>query len=184
MDIFFYVVNAAGRPEAPHKAMFRYDRAGRAVRWSPPRGVVAPTSPVPDVRFDDRRNWQMVRALLRDPDVEVQWIFIQRDLAARLLQQGATEGDDPALLARATQIMRQPSDSEPHDDHMHVRIYCDPKDRSLGCLDRGPERWWKKRWKYMAPPFGRPVDFDAAAALLGLLRGRVAVGPDTSRASS
>ena len=38
---------------------------------------------------------------------------------------------------------------------MHVRFYCDPGDRRLGCADRGPVRWWKKMWKYMQAPFGR-----------------------------
>ena len=51
--------------------------------------------------------------------------------------------------------MKQPSDAEVHDDHMHVRLYCAPGDRSLGCVDKGPVRWWKKMWKYMGVPFGR-----------------------------
>ena len=65
-------------------------------------------------------------------------------------------GDDPALVARASFIMQQPSDSEVHDDHMHIRLYCAPADRRLGCVDKGPVRWWKKMWKYMGAPFGRP----------------------------
>jgi penicillin-insensitive murein endopeptidase len=116
--------------------------------------------------------------------VEVQWIFAQRDLALRLIQEGTAEGEDPALLARASQLVRQPSDSEPHDDHMHVRVYCDPDDRRLGCVDHGPVRWWKKRWKYMAPPFGRSPEADAAAALLSLLRGRLPISAGTARLTS
>ena len=158
-----------------HRAgvMFHFDKSGRAVRWSPPRGRARRRRPVPELRFDLPRNWRFIRALLRDPEVEVQWIFVQRDLAARLIQQGAVEGDDPALLARAAQIVRQPSDSEPHDDHMHVRIYCGHDDRAQGCVDRGPVRWWKKRWKYMTAPFERGASSpDARAALLELLRTR------------
>lgn len=121
----------------------------------------------------------MVRALLRDRGAEVQWIFVQRDLAARMLQHGRASGDDPTLLARAAHIMRQPADSEPHDDHMHVRIYCDVGDRSSACTDHGPVRWWKKRWKYMTPPFdrggpaeGRGGQQDPRSALLELIRTR------------
>ena len=100
-----------------------------------------------------------MRALLTDPDAEVQWIFMQRSLGASLLREAAAAGDDPALLARAAYIIHEPSDSEPHDDHMHVRFYCDPGDRRFGCADRGPVRWWKKMWKYMEAPYGRaPVD--------------------------
>ena len=179
VDVFYYAVNAAGRVVMPGNAMLHFDRSGRAAHWSPAQGGAMPTTSVPDVRFDVRRNWRFVRALLSDPDVEVQWIFVQRDLAARLIQQGIAEGEDAALIARASQIVRQPSDAEPHDDHMHVRVYCEPSDRILGCADHGPVRWWKKRWKYMAPPFGRPPDVNASSALLQVLRTReqVALGP-------
>ena len=173
VDIFYFATSAAGKAVAPGNVMIHYDRAGRGVRWSPAQGTRVPQTAVPDVRFDVRRNWQLVRTLLRDPEAEVQWIFVQRDLAARLIQQGVADGDDPALLARATQIVRQPSDAEPHDDHMHVRFYCDPDDRALGCSDHGPVRWWKKRWKYMEPPFGRAPAGDATSALFDLLRTRV-----------
>jgi penicillin-insensitive murein endopeptidase len=136
-------------------AMLHFGPDGRATRWSPPQGVRAPDRAVPSCLFDVRRNWAFVRALLTDSDVEVQWIFMQKTLAASLLAQAAAEGDDPALLARASFVIRQPTDSEPHDDHMHVRLYCAPGDRRFGCADKGPVRWWKKMWKYMGPPFGR-----------------------------
>lgn len=174
VDIFYFAVNASGKGVVPGNAMIHYDRSGRGTRWSPADGTPSPRGPVPDVRFDVRRNWHLVRALLRDTDAEVQWIFVQRDLASRLIQQGVVEGDDPALLARAVQIVRQPSDADPHDDHMHVRVYCDPDDRPLGCSDHGPVRWWKKRWKYMEPPFERAPDADATSPLLELLRTRSA----------
>ena len=32
----------------------------------------------------------------------------------------------------------QPSDSSPHDDHFHVRLYCAPDDLPYGCADRPP----------------------------------------------
>ena len=68
----------------------------------------------------------------------MQWIFIHRGLAAALLHEATRAGDDPALVARASFIMKQPSDAEVHDDHMHIRFYCAPADRSLGCVDKGP----------------------------------------------
>lgn len=184
VDVFFYAVNAAGRPVAPGSVMLHFDRTGKATRWSPPKGTVAPSKPVPDARFDARRNWAFVRALLQDPEIEVQWIFMQKDLVARLLQQSIVDGDDPALRARASQIVRQPSDSEVHDDHMHIRLFCDPDDRSMGCSDRGPARWWKKGWKYMEPPFGRGPEDDVASALVGLLRGRVPVSAGATGSTS
>jgi penicillin-insensitive murein endopeptidase len=165
VDVFFYAVDRERRPVRPGEAMLRFASDGRAVRWSPARGLRAPARSVPPYRLDLRRNWAFIRALLTDPDSEVQWIFIQNGLGALLIREAAAAGEDPALLARAAFIMHQPSDAEPHDDHMHVRLYCDGADRSLGCIDRGPVRWWKKLWKYMAPPFGRGLEAPAEDAL-------------------
>ena len=155
VDVFFYAVDGAGHPVRPGEAMIRYGVEGEPVRWSPAQGFAAPLAPVPAVRFDTARNWAFVRALLTDEEVEVQWIFIQRALGALLLRAATEAGEDPALVARAAFILHEPTDSEPHDDHMHVRLYCDPADRALGCADRGPVRWLKKSWKYLAPSYGR-----------------------------
>ncbi|HVZ71361.1 MAG TPA: penicillin-insensitive murein endopeptidase [Polyangia bacterium] len=168
-DIFFYAVDVAGRPVRPGEAMFHFGEDGRALRWSPARGAPAPAAPVPVVRFDAARNWAFVRALLTDEDVEVQWIFIQHALAASLLEAATAEGEDPALVARAAVILHEPTDSEPHDDHAHVRFYCSALDRAYGCADRGPVRWLKKGWKYMAPPFGRAAGDDHVARALATL---------------
>jgi penicillin-insensitive murein endopeptidase len=161
VDVFFFAADAEGRPVRSERAALRFSSTGQAVAWSPPDPIAPPagapvlnwrrpikiTDPLPAARFDARRNWAVVRALLSDPAVEVQWIFIQKALAELILRQGPTASDDPALVARAAALMHQPSDSQPHDDHMHIRVYCEPTDRSLGCLDSGPQRWWKKRWK-------------------------------------
>jgi penicillin-insensitive murein endopeptidase len=155
VDVFFYAVDEPGNPVRPGEAMIRYGALGQAVRWSPAHGFAAPTTAVPAVRFDAARNWAFVRALLADDDAEVEWIFIQRALGALLLRAATEAGEDPALVARAAFILHEPTDSEPHDDHMHVRLYCDPGDRKLGCSDRGPVRWLKKNWKYLGAPFGR-----------------------------
>jgi penicillin-insensitive murein endopeptidase len=188
VDIFYYAVDGAGRPVRPGEAMLHFTADGRASRWSPPKGVRAPAAAVPAYRFDARRNWAFVRALLADPGVEVQWIFMQRGLASSLLAAATSAGDDPALIARAAFIMHEPSDSEPHDDHMHVRLYCAPGDRQFGCVDRGPVRWWKKMWKYMQAPFGRPghevIGEGGIAALVRIIRGELpaifAAGAPTS----
>ena len=87
--------------------------------------------------------------MLEMPPVEVQWIFVERDFGALLLAEGARAGASPATLARAQALIHQPTDSQPHDDHMHVRLFCDSSDRAMGCSDKGPKRWLKKNWKYM-----------------------------------
>jgi penicillin-insensitive murein DD-endopeptidase len=175
VDVFYFAIDEQDRPVVPGEAMFHFNADGRAFRWSPPRGLAAPKRAVPACRFDARRNWALVRALISDPGAEVQWIFIQHNLAALLLHEAAVSGEDPALLARAAFILREPNDSEPHDDHMHVRLYCDVQDRTFGCVDKGPTRWWKKNWKYMAAPFGRAPHRpdDLADILLRLVDGEL-----------
>jgi penicillin-insensitive murein endopeptidase len=153
VDIFFYAVDLAGRPYVPARAMFRFAADGSAKGWSPPIRDQKIHDPIPVVRFDVRRNWALVRALLSDPTVEVQWIFIHKALAELMLREGPSPNEDPALVARAASLFHQPSDAQAHDDHMHVRVYCSPNDRVLGCLDRGPQRLLKPRWKSEGEPF-------------------------------
>ena len=107
------------------------------------------------LRFDTARNWALVRALLEDPGVEIQYLFVHNNLRRAMLQHAHAVGDDADLVDRADALLRQPGDSLPHDDHLHVRIYCSAADRPYGCRDQGPVRWWKKRYKYMPPAGGR-----------------------------
>jgi penicillin-insensitive murein endopeptidase len=156
IDIFFYAVDLNGNPYLPERAMLRFAPDGSAKGWSPPVRDQKINDPIPVVRFDARRNWALVRALLSDPAVEVQWIFVNRALADRMLREGPEATDDPALVARAATLFHQPSDSAPHDDHMHVRVHCAPNDRLLGCVDRGPQRQPFARTDRPGPP-GPPL---------------------------
>ena len=139
----------AGKPAQPVNSMPAYGRDlwARAPHETP-NVVFGPFSPR---RFDVRRNWALVRALLSDPDIEVQYMFVHARLRKLLLDQGQREHDDEELLDRAEALLKQPGDALPHDDHLHLRIYCSPSDRALGCKDYGPLRYWRKRYKYMPP---------------------------------
>jgi penicillin-insensitive murein endopeptidase len=128
-------------------------RYGADLRAQPPgpqeHGVqFGPFSPR---SFDVARNWALVRALLEEPRIEVQYLFINERLKQTLLDYARAHGEEPSLLDRADALLHQPGDSLPHDDHLHVRIFCSNDDRYFGCSDRGPIRWWKKRYKYMPP---------------------------------
>lgn len=148
VDVFFYATFADGTQLEGLPAMLRFASDGRATAWSTGSGRRIHDS-LPEARFDQHRTWVLVAALISDPDIEVQWIFMHQPLIDLCLQEAERVGADPALLARAREILRQPSDSQPHDDHMHVRVFCPAHTRMFGCLDKGPRRWWKKRWKYM-----------------------------------
>ena len=163
-DLIFFAVDDRERPLAPVEAMPRY--LGAELRAHPPHPTEGVTfGPFTPRRFDVRRNWALVRALLQDPHVEVQYLFCNSLLKERLLEHARSRGEDPDLIDRAAQLLHQPGDSLPHDDHLHLRIFCAGDDRPLGCADRGPVRWWKKRYKYLPP--ARLVDL---ADLLARLR--------------
>ncbi|RMG97288.1 MAG: murein endopeptidase [Deltaproteobacteria bacterium] len=158
VDLLFYVVDARGRPRPPPADMVRFGGDGR------PRDEGAGP-----LRFDDARNWALVEALLTDPSIRVQWIFVSRPLADRLLDHGRRIGRPAWIVALARAVLHQPRGSPPHDDHFHLRIYCPRSDRALGCEDAGPVwRHEKKRYKYAGPERYDPVAWRAAFVLARL----------------
>jgi penicillin-insensitive murein endopeptidase len=175
-DLIFYAVDERGRPVAPVNSMPRYGTDDRRARPPGPQehGVVyGPFSPR---WLDLPRTWALVRALLEDPEAEVQYLFCHERIRQQLLAHARAIGDDEALIGRAEALLRQPSDSAVHDDHLHLRIHCADDDRAYGCLDRGPMRWWKKRWKYMPPRAPLGTGDDLVAILASQLRAVLPVG--------
>ena len=86
------------------------------------------------VEFDTPRNWTLVRHLLSDPRVVVQWIFVSVALRNRLLDYALRQGEPESLRQRAMRILVQPRNSSPHADHFHVRVACPQGDRP-DCID-------------------------------------------------
>lgn len=127
VDLAFYLRDAAGR--IADTAEFAATRGD---------GVVPSTG----LAFDDARNFELVATLLRDPRVQIQWIFVSAPLRERLLRAGAAANTDPALLARVAAVLAQPRDSSPHVEHFHMRIYCALEERVEGCLDAGRVHPW------------------------------------------
>ena len=173
LDLIYYAVDERGKPVAPADSMPRYPFFDLRARepLPPEHGVVF--GPFSTRFFDVKRNWGLVRALLEEPGIEIQYLFIHARLRERILAWAAEQGEDPSLLERAEAILHQPGDSAPHDDHLHVRIFCAESDRAFGCRDIGPVRWWKKRYKYMVPTVPR-IGVDelagALAQLIGIVR--------------
>ncbi len=130
VDLYFYALDARSGERVPgprHMVKYGPDGLSKDRR----------------LRFDVARNWALVEALLEDP-VPVQWIFVEAHLKKLLLQEGLRRGASPEVLDKAAKAMAQPSDSAPHADHFHVRIFCPPDDLMDGCVDYGPERWWAR----------------------------------------
>jgi penicillin-insensitive murein DD-endopeptidase len=166
VDLLFYTTDAKGRPmKPPEHDMIRFDADGQPfVGPGNDKGYRDPRWQ--DRRFDTARNWQLVEALLTDPSIRVQWMFVSSGIKARLLTH-ATQVKRPRWLVEyADAVMHQPGNALPHDDHMHVRIYCTRADRFHGCEDRGvvwqhekktydyggPERYDPVLWKLVLGP--------------------------------
>jgi penicillin-insensitive murein DD-endopeptidase len=143
-DILFFAIDDKGNPAAPPAAMITYGDDG----CTPATDDAG--NPIARVCIDVARNWALVRALVEDEGADVQYLFIYEPLKQMLLAYAAQQGEPEELVARAEALLHQPGDSLPHDDHLHVRIYCPAGDRALGCKDRGPLRWFKKSYKYLA----------------------------------
>jgi murein endopeptidase len=117
-DLAFYQLDEQGQP-VPAEDLLSFDARGLADKGRR--------------RFDAQRNWLLVRALLEDREVEVQWMFISRPLRQLLLEEARRRKEPAHLIKRAEQVLHQPTDSRPHDDHFHVRIRCTPEERASGC---------------------------------------------------
>jgi penicillin-insensitive murein endopeptidase len=119
-DIAFYVRDARGRSVKLTRYV-AFDADGKAKDGS---GLV----------FDDERNYRLVEAWARDHRAGLAYVFVSRELKARLLAWGRRHGRDRALLERAATLFVQPDHAEPHDDHFHVRIRC-PERQEAVCLE-------------------------------------------------
>jgi murein endopeptidase len=114
-DLFFFAVDDGGAPRPVPSRMVPFDAGG--VAWMPDRDGDRVR-----LHFDTPRNWALVRALLTDEDTRVAMIFISEPLRDRLLRYADSIDEEPEIVRRAEAALLQPSDSEAHDDHMHVRI--------------------------------------------------------------
>ncbi|HEY4181614.1 MAG TPA: penicillin-insensitive murein endopeptidase, partial [Kofleriaceae bacterium] len=124
VDLVYFMRDATGA-SMEADAMRVFDRDGVAKDSS-------------GITIDMPRTWELMRALLTGDEATVQWIFMYQPFADRLIEYGASIGESEELLARAKLVMKQPGDSARHDDHIHVRIYCSPRDLLYGCVDIGP----------------------------------------------
>jgi penicillin-insensitive murein DD-endopeptidase len=150
-DLHFYATDDAGNAARVPSSMPRFvwtgDTPAYDERWHR----------LPQLHFDVARNWLLVRALVEDPAADVQYLFIYEPLKDLLMRHAVEVGEPVDLLRRADAVLRQPGDALPHDDHLHLRIYCPADDRSLGCQERGPLRWFKKSYKYLQSQGASPT---------------------------
>jgi penicillin-insensitive murein endopeptidase len=124
VDLLYYMRDAEGKPfEAD--AMHKFDKNGVAADGS-------------GIRVDIPRTWLLVKDLLTANEAYVQYIFMFRPIAEQVIAYAEQQKEPAELIARARVACKQPGDSAPHNDHMHVRVYCAATDRQFGCIDIGP----------------------------------------------
>ena len=153
-DVAFYMTDRRGRPLSP-RDLVRFDRRGRSRRGH---------------RFDLARNWALIESLVSSPHAEVQWLLISAPLRERLLDYGRSTGAPLEVLKRAADTLHQPRWALPHDDHLHVRVYCAREDVSRGCKDTGPRWTWVRNASASASapastPSTPPLDPPAPASM-------------------
>jgi len=144
VDLIYYAMDADGEPFYPDSHMAYYTREGQATHAKSPRRV----ENIPVRYFDLKRNWALVRSMMRNPDVHVAHIFVSPRVKRWLLTYAAHISEDKETIKRATKVLHAPRDVKGHNDHMHVRIGCAEEDIEAGrcrtASARKPKR--SKRW--------------------------------------
>jgi penicillin-insensitive murein endopeptidase len=129
-DILFYVTDAHGAPAPSVGVPIEPDGSG--VDYN----VLADGEDDIHLRLDAPRTWRFMAALVEALGDQLQRIFVVEHVRSMLLAQAARDGTPQAIVARFEDVSCQPS--TPHDDHMHVRLFCSPEDMGQGCLDKPP----------------------------------------------
>jgi penicillin-insensitive murein endopeptidase len=115
------------------------------------------------VRLDVPREWLLIKSLLTNPDANVQWMFISSPLEALITEYARARGEELDLVWRAESVMIQPTDSLPHDDHLHLRTACTAEEVIVGCEGGGPH------WPWLPPLPALEMDETDDALALALL---------------
>lgn len=89
--------------------------------------------------FDVERNWLLVKGLIEESGGTLEWLFVSRPIARALVDHARQIGEPEAVIEYAEAVLWEPSDSSPHADHFHVRLFCTVRDRLEGCVNYGPE---------------------------------------------
>lgn len=146
VDFLFYVTTPSGVPRR-NPGFFNLEADG-FVRF--PDGSYG--------RLDVPRQWLLFKTLLLDEEIDIQFLFMSRELEALVIRYALAKEPDLALLWHAETVMLQPGDSLPHADHVHVRVACRPEEAVAGCTGGGPH------WPWLEPLPHLSVALDAMLA--------------------
>lgn len=131
VDLVYFMRDPEGAPMEAD-AMRIFDPQGKARDGS-------------GITVDIGRTWLLVKELVTAHEATVQWVFMYEPIAQKVLEHAAMNNEPEQLIARVRLALKQPGDSAPHNDHMHVRVYCSDRDRTFGCVDIGPMELYAMR---------------------------------------
>jgi len=131
VDILYYVTTPAGAPvRSPGFVSLESD------------GLASVFETGQFVRIDVPRNWELVKHLLQNPEIGVQFMFASREIESLLIDYALSRQEPLELVYRAQTVLLEPKDSTPHADHLHLRIACAPDEGISGCSGGGPYWQW------------------------------------------
>jgi penicillin-insensitive murein DD-endopeptidase len=121
-DLLLFLIDAVGRPYESTE-MKPLDDNGLATDGS-------------QHHLDVARTWRLVRALVSAPQRNLQRLFLYEPLTQLVLDYARSSGE-PAWLIETARLALVEPEGAPHNDHLHVRIFCSPNDTLVGCRDLG-----------------------------------------------
>jgi len=136
VDVLFYLLGSDGKPMRGVAAPL--DLAGEGTDY---KDLADPSDEVP-VRIDLPRTWKFIEALLQQEKVYVQRFFLVEHLRTQLIDYAQKTGAPAAIVERFGHLTCQPG--FPHDDHLHIRLFCSPEDIAKGCRDLRPIYPWHR----------------------------------------
>jgi penicillin-insensitive murein DD-endopeptidase len=136
VDILFFLLDERGQP-LPAVGV-PLDPEGRGTDFKD-LAVAHDDRPV---QLDRVRTWRLMQALLETSGEHLQRIFLAEHLRTMLLSEAKRARAPNALRERFGAVTCQPE--VPHDDHMHVRLFCTAQDLEQGCIDAPPVYPWRE----------------------------------------
>jgi len=137
VDVMFYLLDESGKPRPGDSIPL--DFKGRGTDYN---DLEDPADDEP-VTLDVPRTWKFVEALVLDEEAQVQRVFVVEHIRTMLLEHARRIGAPKRAVGLFTDLTCQPG--FPHDDHMHIRVFCSPDDVKAGCEDMPPIYPWHRR---------------------------------------
>jgi penicillin-insensitive murein endopeptidase len=129
-DVLFFSLDTKGKP-VPSVGV-PIDPKGRGIDFKD----LAVRSDDVELRFDAKRTWRFMASLIEATGTDLQRIFIVEHVRTMLLAEAERVKAPKKIKERFEMITCQPE--TPHDDHMHIRLFCSAEDIAAGCIDGSP----------------------------------------------